>query len=74
MMIIPRTYTFYGSVGLFVIFGLKMLHEGYTMDPNDKEELNEVEDELKKKDEEVRSHLLASCCALCECVLLLRVL
>lgn len=53
--IIPRNITFYVSVGLFVIFGLKMIHEGWTMSPNDsQEELNEVEGELLKKDEEVR--------------------
>lgn len=53
-MVIPRAITFYGAVGLFLIFGLKMLYEGYTMDPNDKEELEEVEGELKKKDEELQ--------------------
>ncbi len=42
--VVPRYVTHYVSIGLFVIFGLKMLHEGYTMDPNDsQEELEEVQ-------------------------------
>ena len=53
--IIPRKYTFYVSTALFFYFGLKMLHEGYTMDPNEgQEEYEEVQAELKKKEEEVR--------------------
>lgn len=53
-MIIPRQITFYGSVGLFAVFGVKMLHEGYTMDAAEsQEELEEVEGELKKKDDEL---------------------
>ena len=54
--VIPRKYTFYISTALFAIFGLKMLKEGYDMDPDEgQEELEEVQAELKKKDEEVLS-------------------
>lgn len=53
--VIPRKFTFYVSTALFVYFGLKMLHEGYTMDPNEgQEEYEEVQAELKKKEEEVK--------------------
>ena len=52
---IPRKYTFYISTALFALFGLKMLKEGYDMDPNEgQEELEEVSAELKKKEAEVR--------------------
>ena len=52
--IIPRKYTFYISTVLFAIFGIKMLKEGYDMDPNEgQEELEEVQAELKKKEAEV---------------------
>lgn len=52
--IIPRKYTFYVSTALFAYFGLKMLYEGYKMDPNEgQEEYEEVQAELKKKEEEV---------------------
>ena len=52
--VIPRKYTFYISTALFAIFGLKMLKEGYDMDPNQgQEEYEEVSVELKKKEEEV---------------------
>lgn len=53
--VIPRKYTLYISSALFIFFGLKMLKEGFEMDPNEgQEELEEVQAELKKKDEEVR--------------------
>ncbi|XP_028400026.1 transmembrane protein 165-like isoform X2 [Dendronephthya gigantea] len=53
--IIPRKFTFYVSTALFVYFGLKMLHEGYKMDPNEgQEEYEEVQAELKKKEEELQ--------------------
>ena len=56
--VIPRKYTFYISTALFALFGLKMLKEGYDMDPNEgQEELEEVSAELKKKEAEVRSLL-----------------
>lgn len=52
--VIPRKYTFYISTALFAFFGLKMLKEGYEMDPNEgQEELEEVSAELKKKEAEV---------------------
>lgn len=52
--IIPRVYTFYISTALFAIFGLKMLHDGYRMSPNDgQEELEEVQMDLKKREDEL---------------------
>ena len=52
--VIPRVYTYYISTALFAIFGLKMLKEGYQMSPNEgKEELEEVQSDLKKRDDEV---------------------
>eukprot|EP00111_Clytia_hemisphaerica_P021430 TCONS_00063069-protein len=52
--VIPRKYTFYISTALFAIFGLKMLKEGYDMDPDEgAEELEEVQAELKKKEAEL---------------------
>ena len=54
--VIPRKYTLYISTALFIFFGLKMLKEGYEMDPNEgQEELEEVQAELKKKEAEVSS-------------------
>lgn len=52
--VIPRIYTFYGSSLLFAVFGLKMLKEGYSMAPDEgQEELEEVSEELKKKETEL---------------------
>lgn len=52
--VIPRAYTFYISTALFAIFGLKMLKEGYYMTPSGaQEELDEVQSDLRKKEEEV---------------------
>lgn len=52
--VIPRAYTFYISTALFAIFGLKMLKEGVNMSPSGaQEELEEVQSDLRKKDEEV---------------------
>jgi len=52
--IIPQVYTFYTATFLFVIFGLRMLYEGYHMnDDEGQEELEEVQMELKKKEEEL---------------------
>lgn len=54
--IIPRIYTYYVSTALFAIFGVRMLREGLKMSPDEgQEELEEVQAEIKKKDEEVRS-------------------
>lgn len=51
-MIIPRSITFYISTALLAIFGLKMLYEGYKMDPNEgQEELEEVSEELRRREE-----------------------
>ena len=53
-MIIPRSITFYISTGLLALFGFKMLYEGYNMDPNEgQEELEEVTEELRKREETV---------------------
>jgi len=53
-VIIPRVYTYYISTLLFAIFGLKMLKEGYYMSPNEgQEEFEEVQSDLKKKDDEM---------------------
>lgn len=52
--VIPRAYTFYISTALFAIFGLKMLKEGIYMSPTGaQEELEEVQSDLRKKEEEV---------------------
>jgi Ca2+/H+ antiporter, TMEM165/GDT1 family len=43
------------SVGLFVVFGLKMLHEAYNMTATDAaEEMESVQTDLRKREEEVR--------------------
>ncbi|XP_061539289.1 transmembrane protein 165 [Phycodurus eques] len=53
--IIPRLYTYYVSTGLFAIFGVRMLREGLKMSPDEgQEELEEVQAEIKKKDEELQ--------------------
>lgn len=52
--VIPPVYTFYGATMLFVVFGVRMLYEGYNMsDDEGQEELEEVQLELKKKEEEM---------------------
>lgn len=53
--VIPKAYTFYISTALFAIFGLKMLKEGYHMSESEaQEELEEVQTDLRKKEEEVK--------------------
>lgn len=48
--IIPRIYIHYTSIILFVIFGLKMLKEGYEMSPDEaKEELDQVQSSIEKR-------------------------
>ncbi|VDK46891.1 unnamed protein product [Anisakis simplex] len=48
--VIPRALTFYISTALFALFGLKMLHEGYHMSPNDgQDEYEEAQAEVQKK-------------------------
>ena len=45
-----RDYTFYISAALFLIFGLKMLHEGYMMTPEEAAaEMEEVQQELGER-------------------------
>lgn len=59
--IIPRIYTYYVSTALFAIFGIRMLREGLRMSPDEgQEELEEVQAEIKKKDEEVHQRFLSS--------------
>lgn len=36
--LIPHKFTFYISTALFAFFGIKMLHEGYYMSPNESQE------------------------------------
>jgi len=48
--VIPRVYIHYTSVVLFVIFGLKMLKEGFDMSADEaKEELDQVQSTIEKK-------------------------
>ncbi|XP_019133228.1 putative divalent cation/proton antiporter TMEM165 [Larimichthys crocea] len=59
--IIPRIYTYYVSTALFAIFGVRMLREGLRMSPDEgQEELEEVQAEIKKKDEELQRAKLAN--------------
>ncbi|KAG1964278.1 transmembrane protein 165 [Pimephales promelas] len=59
--IIPRIYTYYISTALFAIFGLRMLREGLRMSADEgQEELEEVQAEIKKKDEELQRYKLAN--------------
>lgn len=52
--IIPKIYTYYGSVVLFLVFGVKMIYDGLRMSPNEaQEEYDEVQQELRKRDDEV---------------------
>ncbi|KAH8359160.1 hypothetical protein KR093_004875 [Drosophila rubida] len=51
---IPKIYTYYISTALFLIFGLKMLYDGYKMKPTDaQEELEEVQSTLRKREDEL---------------------
>lgn len=53
--VIPRIYTYYVSTALFAIFGVRMLREGLKMSADEgQEELEEVQAEIKKKDEELQ--------------------
>ncbi|XP_058458888.1 transmembrane protein 165 [Malaya genurostris] len=52
--IIPRVYTYYISTALFALFGLKMLKEGYYMSATEAaEELEEVQSDLRKREDEL---------------------
>lgn len=51
---IPPNYTRWISVLLFVVFGIKMLFEGYKMTATDAaEEMEEVQHDIRKREEEV---------------------
>ncbi|KAJ7986484.1 hypothetical protein DPEC_G00340360 [Dallia pectoralis] len=53
--VIPRIYTYYVSTALFAIFGVRMLREGLKMSADEgQEELEEVQADIKKKDEELQ--------------------
>ncbi|KAK7870169.1 hypothetical protein R5R35_012727 [Gryllus longicercus] len=59
--VIPRAYTYYISTALFAIFGLKMLKDGYYMSPNEgQEELEEVQTELRKREDEYENETRTS--------------
>ncbi|XP_053657751.1 transmembrane protein 165 [Anopheles marshallii] len=52
--IIPRVYTFYISTALFALFGFKMLYDGYHMSATEAaEELEEVQSDLRKREDEL---------------------
>lgn len=52
-LLVPRAYTQYAAAGLFLFFGLKMLRDGFTTSHTGaSEELEEVEAELTKKQED----------------------
>uniref|UniRef100_A0A1I7Z458 GDT1 family protein n=1 Tax=Steinernema glaseri TaxID=37863 RepID=A0A1I7Z458_9BILA len=54
--IIPRAVTYYISTALFALFGLKMLHDGYHMSPNEgQEEYEEAQAEVQKNELEMES-------------------
>ncbi|CAD5221054.1 unnamed protein product [Bursaphelenchus xylophilus] len=54
--LIPRKFTFYISTGLFAFFGLKMLHEGYHMSPNESQEgYEEAQAEVQKTDADLET-------------------
>ncbi|XP_017847695.1 transmembrane protein 165 isoform X3 [Drosophila busckii] len=58
---IPTLYTYYISTALFLIFGLKMLYDGYKMKPTDaQEELEEVQSDLRKREDELDRDVNAS--------------
>lgn len=60
--VIPRVYTYYASAVLFAIFGIKMLRDGWKMDPNEgQEELEEVQSELKRREDQVSCLSFVKC-------------
>lgn len=62
-MIIPHAVTFYITTTLLALFGLKMLYDGYKMDPNEgQEELNEVTEDLRMREEMVKGHQMFHSC------------
>ncbi|XP_058829131.1 uncharacterized protein LOC131688699 [Topomyia yanbarensis] len=59
--IIPRVYTYYISTALFALFGLKMLKEGYYMSATEAaEELEEVQSDLRKREDELMRSMNSS--------------
>ncbi|XP_072039986.1 putative divalent cation/proton antiporter TMEM165 [Amphiura filiformis] len=59
--IIPRWFTYYASTILFAVFGLRMLNEGYKMSPDEgQEEFEEVQADLKKRDEEMERETMST--------------
>lgn len=63
--IIPKLYTHYASMFLFLYFGLKMLHEAYCMGSEDNSEFEEVkrsleEDKNKNKITDLNCKLITS--------------
>nr|CAD7402877.1 unnamed protein product [Timema cristinae] len=59
--LIPRAFTYYISTALFAIFGLKMLKEGYSMSDNEgQEEFDEVQQDLRKRDDEYEKEAATS--------------
>ncbi|XP_046394885.1 transmembrane protein 165 [Ischnura elegans] len=59
--IIPRALTYYISTALFAIFGLKMLKEGYYMSPTEgQEEFEEVQSDLRKREDEYEKEVNTS--------------
>ncbi|XP_055895704.1 transmembrane protein 165-like isoform X1 [Biomphalaria glabrata] len=56
--VIPRALTFYISSALFAVFGLKMLREGWYMsDDEGQEEYEEVQADLKRREDERHAQL-----------------
>jgi len=51
-LLIPVIYTYYISIVLFIFFGLQLLRDAYQADSEGFEELEEVEAELGKKDDD----------------------
>ncbi|XP_043269760.1 transmembrane protein 165 [Venturia canescens] len=59
--IIPRAYTYYISTALFALFGLKMLRDGYYMSPTEaQEELEEVQSDLRKREDEFEKETVST--------------
>ncbi|XP_050067211.1 uncharacterized protein LOC126556060 [Anopheles maculipalpis] len=59
--LIPRVYTFYISTALFALFGIKMLYDGYHMSATGAaEELEEVQSDLRKREDELTRSMSGS--------------
>lgn len=56
---VSPAFTRWVSVGLFAVFGLKMLHEGWNMTATDAaEEMEDVQAEIRQREDEVYYNLL----------------